>query len=391
MTSSQFAAGVNDFTFNLLRQVDEKGNLVLSAKNISDCFGMLYPATKEETYTAFKKVLCYPDDPGVAGKYIGEINKSLAGDKECTIRTANGLWCQNSYPFDLGYMKLVKEVFGAQFATVDYTTGEFKPIVEEINGWVEAQTKGESGEGLIKNLVNEQFFSTHSVLTLVSAIYFLGKFKVKFNESLTRKQPFTCIGGKEDGKKLDCQMMTNQGNYHMADLDSCQVLTLPYAGDTMLNIILPKKKGSLADIEKNLTSAAFAALLSNGNVDDTVVMLPKFKIEGSIALNEPMKEMGLDVAFGDGANFRGLIDPKSVEYKQGVKISKAVHKAFVDTTEKGTEASAATAVGMARCTSAVIPKPPRMFKADHPFLFTITHRQTGCVLFVGRHTKPAGY
>lgn len=61
-----------------------------------------------------------------------------------------------------------------------------------------------------------------------------------------------------------------------------------------------------------------------------------------------------------------------------------MHKSFVEVTEEGTEAAAATgAVVMMRCLMVV----PR-FNANHPFLFFIQHSKTGAILFCGRFCSP---
>lgn len=388
MKLTNFVEGCNNFTFNLFRKMKSKdGNVVCSPKNVQDCLAMLYSGTDNETYKAFRDSCNFPTDPRVTARCIGDINRQLSLDKECTVQMANGLWAQNSFPFDLDFIRIVKEGLNAQFATVDYKDeANHQPIADEINEWVGEQTKGKDGQPLIKNLVNKEFFNKNSVLTLVSAIYYLGKFKTKFNPALTRKQPFNVA----NGKKFDCQMMTQQGNYLLADTDSCQVLTVPYAGDMILTLVLPNT-GTLDDIEAKLTSETYSRMCSSGTVGDTVVMFPKFKIEYETDLSEPLKSCGLEVAFSDQANFSNMIVKDTPEQQQGIKISKAVHKAYVDTTEDGTEAAAATAIGMVRSASFMPAKPPRMFRADNPFLFMITHKTTGCVLFVGRHAQPSGY
>ena len=73
--------------------------------------------------------------------------------------------------------------------------------------------------------------------------------------------------------------------------------------------------------------------------------------------------------------------------KKDLLISDVIHKAFVDVNEEGTEAAAATAVIMAGSAPGV-PAPPKVFKADHPFLFLIRHEKTGAILFMGRVTDP---
>ena len=72
-----------------------------------------------------------------------------------------------------------------------------------------------------------------------------------------------------------------------------------------------------------------------------------------------------------------------------MKISEVVHKAFVEVNEEGTEAAAATAVGMVLCRRRRYRRPkPKVFKADHPFLFFIRDRKTNAVLFSGRVLDP---
>ena len=66
-----------------------------------------------------------------------------------------------------------------------------------------------------------------------------------------------------------------------------------------------------------------------------------------------------------------------------------LHKAFVEVSEKGTEAAAATAVIMARPKAAALSVQfTPTFKADRPFLFLVRDRQTGSVLFLGRMVNP---
>jgi serpin B len=65
-----------------------------------------------------------------------------------------------------------------------------------------------------------------------------------------------------------------------------------------------------------------------------------------------------------------------------------IHKAYVDVNETGTEAAAATAVGIRAM--AAMPQPPVTFRADHHFLFLIRDRRTGSVLFLGRLMQPGG-
>jgi serpin B len=90
--------------------------------------------------------------------------------------------------------------------------------------------------------------------------------------------------------------------------------------------------------------------------------------------------MGMPDAFGGNADFSGM------NGKKDLFISAVIHKAFVDVTEEGTEAAAATA-GVISLTSAPS-KPPPIFRADHPFLFLIHDNRSGSIIFVGRIVNP---
>jgi serpin B len=64
-------------------------------------------------------------------------------------------------------------------------------------------------------------------------------------------------------------------------------------------------------------------------------------------------------------------------------ISRVIHKTFIAVDEEGTEAAAATAVGMS-----VTSLPPEV-RFDHPFIFAIRERSTGVILFLGAIADPS--
>jgi serpin B len=92
--------------------------------------------------------------------------------------------------------------------------------------------------------------------------------------------------------------------------------------------------------------------------------------------------MGMPKAFSRSqADFSRMTDAERL------MIGVVVHKAFVEVNEQGTEAAAATGVGM-KLAAAPVRDEPKVFNADHPFLFVIRDTATGSVLFFGRLTNP---
>jgi serpin B len=91
--------------------------------------------------------------------------------------------------------------------------------------------------------------------------------------------------------------------------------------------------------------------------------------------------MGMPLAFSPIADFSGMTG------KRDLCISEVIHQAFINVDEKGTEAAAATAVVM-KMTAIRNPTEPKIFNADHPFIFLIKDNTTGSILFMGKIMKP---
>jgi serpin B len=88
--------------------------------------------------------------------------------------------------------------------------------------------------------------------------------------------------------------------------------------------------------------------------------------------------MGMGIAFTDNADFSNIS-------AIGLLISFVLHQAFIETNEEGTEAAAATIVGIGT-TSA--PVDPFILNVDHSFLYIIRETTTNSMLFMGRVNDP---
>jgi serpin B len=107
-----------------------------------------------------------------------------------------------------------------------------------------------------------------------------------------------------------------------------------------------------------------------------MVVLPKFKLEYSVELNQPLQALGMKAAFAPiGADFSGIAPQ--------LFISHARQKTFVEVKEEGTEAAAVTGIAMEA--GGIMMPPPNPFQmiVDRPFLFLIEDKQTGTILFMG--------
>ena len=151
-------------------------------------------------------------------------------------------------------------------------------------------------------------------------------------------------------------------------------------GVTSMLIVLPKKVDGLAGVEESLTSEKLSAWLAKLGPRRVDVALPRFRVEAGFELEKVLPAMGMPLAFTRSADFSGI------DVKRDLFISAVIHKAFVDVNEEGTEAAAATVVEMKRASA--VARQPKVFRADHPFLFAILHNTTKTALFLGRLSEP---
>jgi len=148
-------------------------------------------------------------------------------------------------------------------------------------------------------------------------------------------------------------------------------------------VLLPNDAGGLPALEQSMTAANVQQWLNQLRPGQKVILtLPKFKMSRQFELAGSLGALGMTQGFQQGkADFSGMTGNRELW------ISAAIHKAFIDVNEEGTEAAAATALAiesMAMARNA----PPIVFRADHPFVFLIRDNPSGSILFMGRVADP---
>jgi serpin B len=248
-----------------------------------------------------------------------------------------------------------------------------------INQWVEQQT-----DNKIQNLLGPGTVTPLSRLILTNAIYFKAAWADQFSKNATENEDFHLSAGKT----IQAPTMHNSEGYYYSKGPSFQALLMPYEkNEISMLILLPDNVDGLPALERSLTASNLDKWMASLNYADRVVVsLPSFKITQQFELSSTLEGLGMKTAFDpNSADFSAMTGNKSLV------ISAAIHKAYIDVDENGTEAAAATAVVMEMATampSQYAPPPPIIFTADHPFLFLIRENASGAILFMGRVTDP---
>jgi serpin B len=119
---------------------------------------------------------------------------------------------------------------------------------------------------------------------------------------------------------------------------------------------------------------------------DVRLFLPRFGAETRADLIPELASLGMTLATDPlQADFSGMNSPSELY------IAKVIHQANIDVDEKGTEAAAATAVGMSTTGGCGPSEPHRLItvRFDRPFFFVLRDVQTGAILFMGRVVDPS--
>jgi len=112
--------------------------------------------------------------------------------------------------------------------------------------------------------------------------------------------------------------------------------------------------------------------------------MPKFKTEFKMELKPVLMGMGMEAPFSDAANFSGFFRDNVGEAS---KISEVIHQSFIEVSESGTEAAAATSVGIVLTSAGGSQRPP-IIRIDHSFVYLIHEEQSGAILFAGKIANP---
>src|SRR5262249_26235643 len=323
-----------------------------------------------QTLESMTKTMHYPPQEALHPGYRA-VNARINGDPNVKrgyqLSTANRLWGQKGHGFKPDFLKLTRDHYGAGLEEVDFV-GDTEAARKTINAWVEKETRAK-----IRELLKPGVLDVDTRLVLTNAIYFKGDWVSQFKKDRTREAPFFLA----DGKQVQAPLMHQSGKFRGAGDPDLQALELPSAGKELsMLVMLPRKADGLAELEKSLTADKVNGVIGRlRDVPFEEVVLPRFKTTSAFSLRGELEKLGMADAFRGGADFSGLSDGR-------LYIKAVVHKAFVEATEEGTEAAAATAVVLGG--DGALPH----FRADHPFVFLIRDNRTGAILFLGRVTDP---
>ncbi len=365
-SEARLVEGSNAFAFDLLREITRglppDSNVFVSPLSASVALGMTLNGAGGETYDAMRSAL------RLGGMTEPEINRGyrdlialLTGlDSRAELRLANSIWSDAALPLEPEFVRSNGEFFDAGVTALDFAD---PAAAGTINGWVDQKTGGR-----IPRLLES--VSPDEVLFLINAIHFKGKWRSAFDPDDTRDGPFRGA----DGRERTAALMWQKGNLRYTEADGYQAVDLLYGnGAFAMTVLLPRGDQTPAELVAGMTPESWSALGGRFREQEMALTLPKFRMEYGRRLNDDLITLGMGIAFGPDADLSRIADVTP----DALYITRVDQKTFVEVNEEGTEAAAATAVGIGK-TSA-----PGEMRVNRPFVFAIRERLSGAIVFLG--------
>ena len=390
-------------------RADPSANLVLSPASLASGLGMAYLGSQGDTAQAMARVLHLPA-AGRSELLAGLRARSAAlrglSSPGVTVSASDQVWADPRLTLRAGYLNDVATGYDAGVAQVPLLSSPDR-AAQEISQAVAAATRGHIPQLLPPGSLDGIAW------VLTDALYLNASWARPFQASETSSGPFTTAAGQQVSARF-----MNGGGYRAATAGGWTAVSLPYRGGTLAMVaLLPAPgagscamptAGTLAAITTSLgaggtarprtgraTPGTGSATPGTGSATPgtgspavpgavsarAAIALPKVDLSTQASMADLLKTLGMGIAFSAEADFGGMS-------RQACCIGLVEHAATLQVGEKGTVATAATAVGIAASAGLVGP-PPVVF--DRPYLLLVTDKAAGEPLFLARVANPAAH
>ncbi|NXE55833.1 OVAL protein, partial [Casuarius casuarius] len=387
-TMGSIGAASTEFCFDMFKELKVhhvNANIIYSPLSIISILSMVLLGARENTKTQMEKVIHFDKITGFGESLESQCGTSVSvhtslkdilseitkPSDNYSLSLASKLYAEETYPVLPEYLQCIKELYRGSLETVSFQTAADQAR-ELINSWVESQTNG-----VIKNFLQPGSVDPQTEMVLVDAIYFKGMWEKAFKDEDTQEVPFRIT----EQESRPVQMMYQAGSFKVATVaaEKMKILELPYAsGELSMFVLLPDDISGLEQLETTISVEKLSEWTSSNMMEDRKmkVYLPRMKIEEKYNLTSVLVALGVTDLFSPSANLSGI------STAQTLKMSEAIHGAYVEIYEASSEMASSTGVLVE------VASVSEEFRVDHPFLFLIKHKRSNSILFFGRCIFP---
>ena len=365
----------NAFAFDAYRALYKDEQMLFSPFSLSMALSMTACGANGATAEDMATVLGFENQSveDIAGYYNKMVGSLTTVDKKTTFECANSVWIDEGFPVRNDFLATASDYFAAEAISAKFAD---PATINAVNKWCSDKTHGKIPKMLEK-------LSPETVMLLINALYFNGKWAFEFN-SKTNKEKFKTI----DGNKVNVNMMSTSRTMSYSNVDGWEMVHLRYGnGAFAMDVILPPADMAFGTAAASFDYDRFCSLVQAYDAYDVTLKMPEFKFEYSVdGLKDALIALGMKSAFTPYvADFSKMAD---IHIGDAFYIGDVKQKTYIDVNTKGTEAAAVTVVSMEKISAYFPPEPKDVsFTADRPFFFIIREMSTGSILFIGQKVK----
>ncbi|XP_076347317.1 intracellular coagulation inhibitor 1-like isoform X1 [Tachypleus tridentatus] len=357
----------NRFAVSLFKELNKKGNIIISPWSLSTVLGMAYLGANGSTAQEMEDVLEYRT-AGIEGKSVHNGFKkqhNILNDANTKneVSSVNVALINSEYEIAKSYKDYLELYYNSTVKELNFTQAD--SVLQWVNTWGYWASRGKITKMLTETPPKE------TRLMLLNGVYFKGNWLNPFNPEDTRLEDFL----NDDGKTVMVPMMhMTESVAYTEDVNlGVYAASFPYEGENMsMIILLPAENYNLTDVENRFTPVILDDILSSMNKYKIKIGLPKFELKNDHKLKDVLQSLGMQSAFSKhGADFSGITGTYDLY------VDEIFHKTFIRVNEEGTEAAANTVIQIHNRR-----KLPEFF-VNRPFLFVIRDNRNGIILSWG--------
>lgn len=370
-TLADKSAGLAFNLYHTMAKDKKVENILLSPVVVASSLGLVNLAGKAGTAAQAKAVLSVDKlsdehiHSGLA-ELLNEVSNSTA--RNVTWKIGNRLYGPSSISFSDDFVKNSKKHYNYEHSKINFR--DKRSALKSINEWAAQTTDGKLPE------VTSDVEKTDGAL-IVNAMFFKPHWNEKFHHKMVDNRGFMVTRSFT----ISVPMMHRTGlyNYYEDEINTLQILEMPLAHKmSSMIIIMPYHVEPLERVEKLLTREQVKTWIGKMQNRAVAVSLPKVSLEVSHDLQKHLGELGLTEAID-----KSKADLSKISGKKDLYLSNLFHAAALEWDTDGnpfdTDLYAREEM-----------RSPKLFYADHPYVFLIKDNKTDSILFIGRLVRPKG-
>uniref|UniRef100_V9KK53 Serpin H1 n=2 Tax=Callorhinchus milii TaxID=7868 RepID=V9KK53_CALMI len=346
-------------------------NILLSPVVVACSLGLVSLGGKGSTAAQAKSVLRMDKVPDKKlHEALAELLQEVSNvtTRNVTWRLGSRLYGPTSVSFTGDFVKRSKEHFSCDPSKLNYR--DKKSALTSINKWAAQATDGKLPE------LTTALDKTDGA-TIVNAMFFKPHWDEKFHHKMVDNRGFMV----KPSFSVGIPMMHRTGFYNLYrdEANKVDILEMPLAHKlSSMVFIMPFGPEPLDRLEKLLTKEQVNTWMRKVKKLPVAISLPRVSLEVSHHLEKHLANIGLTEAVD-----KSKADLSKMSGKKDLYLANVVHGTALELDVEGNPFDATIY-------SREELKKPKVFYADHPFIFFVKDKKTNSILFIGRLVKPKG-